>query len=67
MQQHLVVPTAHGLLAEMILQRIRREAARVGKYTCPDCRRATISANAATCFACSNFDPDAAPAHPTEF
>jgi hypothetical protein len=54
MQQQLVVPAAHAPLAEALLRRIRRQAARTGKWTCPACQTRTISANTAMCRACSS-------------
>jgi hypothetical protein len=53
--QTLVVPAAHALLADMILRRVRKQAARAGKWTCPVCETRTISANAATCLACTEM------------
>lgn len=56
MTQQLVVPTAEAFLAELILRRVRKAAAAAGSWTCPACKARTISANAATCFACSQIE-----------
>jgi hypothetical protein len=56
MNQQLVVPTTHALLAELILRRVRKAAAAAGSWSCPACKARTISANVATCFACSQIE-----------
>jgi hypothetical protein len=55
MEQYLQIPAAEARLAAATLQRIRKAAARAGKWICPSCNERTISANAAACFACSQL------------
>lgn len=51
--QQLVVPILDAARAQLFVRHIRKAAARAGKWTCPVCRERTISANAASCLACS--------------